>query len=254
MDSPAAPVPAAAQLETVTSRLQSNHPPSPVANCPFVDAIAAVGEFLGTFLFFCTAYIATQAAKNSAAEGTSESVVLLLYISLAFALSLTANVWLFYRVSGGLFNPALTLAFVLLRLMTPAKGALLAASQLLAGIAAAGVAKALVPNYNLAVQTTLGEGVTPVQGFFIEFFLTAELALAVFMIAVEKHRATHMAPLVIGAALGVGHLVGASLTGASMNPARSLGPAVVNLSFASEHWIYCQFSLNVDCEKYTDGF
>lgn len=151
--------------------------------------------------------------------------------------------WLFYRVSGGLFNPALTLAFVALRLMTPAKGLLLAASQLLAGIAAAGVAKALVPDYRLAVRTTLGAGVTPAQGFFIELFLTAELALAVFMIAVEKHRATHLAPLVIGAALGVGHLVSASLTGASMNPARSFGPAVVDADFSGGHWVYCEYYL-----------
>lgn len=201
-------------------------------------AIAAVGEFLGTFLFFLTAYVATQAAKNSAAEGSSQSVTLLLYISLSFALALTANVWLFYRVSGGLFNPALTAAFVGLRLMTPAKGVLLAAAQLLGGVAAAGVAKALVPGHTLAVRTTLAPDVTVAQGFFVEFFLTAELALAVFMIAVEKHRATHLAPLVIGAALGVGHLVGASLTGASMNPARSFGPALVDLDFASEHWIY----------------
>jgi len=194
---------------------------------------------VGTFLFFLTAYVATQAAKNSAADGSSQSVTLLLYISLSFALALTANVWLFYRVSGGLFNPALTAAFVALRLMTPAKGALLAAAQLLAGVAAAGVAKALVPGHALAVRTTLAPDVTVAQGFFVEFFLTAELALAVFMIAVEKHRATHLAPLVIGAALGVGHLVGASLTGASMNPARSFGPALVDLDFASEHWIYC---------------
>lgn len=189
-------------------------------------------------MFFCTAYIATQAAKNATAGSSTESVALLLYISLSFAIPLMVNVWLFYRVSGGLFNPALTLAFVLLRLMSPAKGVLLAVSQLLGGIAAAGVAKALVPGHNLEVQTGLGKGVSSAQGLFIEVFLTAELAMAVFMIAVEKHRATFMAPLVIGGALGIGHLVGVSLTGASMNPARSFGPAVVAADFAGSHWIY----------------
>jgi aquaporin related protein len=124
--------------------------------------------------------MATQAAKNAASS--TESVTLLLYIALSFAVPLMVNVWLFYRVSGGLFNPALTLAFVLLRVMSPAKGALLAVSQLLAGIVAAGVAKALVPGYDLQVQTGLGKGVTSAQGVFIEAVLTAELALAVFMV------------------------------------------------------------------------
>jgi aquaporin related protein len=93
-------------------------------------------------------------------------------------------VWLFYRVSGGLFNPALTLAFVLLRVMTPAKGALLALSQILAGIAAAAVAEALIPG-PLEVQTELGKGVSIAQGVFIELVLTAELSLAVFMVRVQ---------------------------------------------------------------------
>ncbi|KAF8542612.1 aquaporin-like protein [Trichophaea hybrida] len=200
--------------------------------------IAAAGEFLGTFLFFTLAYCATQAAKVAHAQAPDASPIeLLIYISLTFAISLTVNVWLFYRVSGGLFNPALTLAFVLLQKMTPAKGALLALSQLLAGIAAAAVAEALLP-VPLEVQTGLGKGVSTAQGLFIELVLTAELALTVFMIAVEKHKSTFMAPLVIGSALGVGHLVGISFTGASMNPARSFGPAVVAGKFNGDHWIY----------------
>lgn len=48
-----------------------------------------------------------------------------------------------------------------------------------------------------------------------------------------------MAPLVIGSALGLCHLVGVNLSGASVNPARSFGPAVVAGDFKSEHWVYC---------------
>jgi aquaporin related protein len=49
-----------------------------------------------------------------------------------------------------------------------------------------------------------------------------------------------MAPLVIGCALAMGHLVGISFTGASMNPVRSFGPAVVAGKFSGYHWIYCK--------------
>ena len=72
-------------------------------------------------------------------------------------------------------------------------------------------------------------------------FLTSQLVLAVFMLAVEKHKSTFLAPVGIGLTLFSAHLVGVCYTGAGLNPARSLGPEVVVGSFASYHWIYCMF-------------
>lgn len=77
--------------------------------------IAVCGEFTGTFLFLFFALSATQVANSSQppggdAEGlqqtASANVPQLLYISLAFGFSLAVNVWVFFRISGGLFNPA----------------------------------------------------------------------------------------------------------------------------------------------------
>lgn len=133
-------------------------------------------------MFLGTAFCGVQAAKNANSSSAGTSTLLLLYIALTFSVSLTVNAWLFYRVSGGLFNPALTLAFVLLRLMPPIKGVLLVFTQLVAGIVAAGVAKALVPGYRLDVQTGVGPGITSAQAVFIEVILTAELTLAVLMV------------------------------------------------------------------------
>ena len=70
-------------------------------------------------------------------------------------------------------------------------------------------------------------------------FLTAQLVLAVFMLAVEKHKSTFLAPVGIGLTLFVAEIAGVYYTGGSLNPARSFGPDFVTGSFPSYHWIYC---------------
>lgn len=57
-----------------------------------------------------------------------------LYIALSFGFSLAVNAWIFFRVSGGLFNPAVSLGMVLVGALTPLRGALLTISQILGGI------------------------------------------------------------------------------------------------------------------------
>lgn len=88
------------------------------------------------------------------------------------------------------------------------------------------------------VTTTLSAGVNTAQGFFIEAFLTAMLVLSVLFLAAEKHKSTYLAPLGIGLTLLVCHLFGVAWTGCGVNPARSFGPAVVDVSFPGYHWIY----------------
>ncbi|KAF3280765.1 hypothetical protein TWF970_002461 [Orbilia oligospora] len=161
-------------------------------------------------------------------------------------------------------------------------------AQILGGIAAAGVAEGLFPG-PLNAQTTVErmsphtrwnafirrirkktnranvlDGMSNVEGMFLEMFLTAQLIITIFMLAVEvrnriigplpniygafltlfprpqKTKATFLAPLGIGAALFVGHLVGIYYTGASLNPARSFGPAVAAGQFYSDQWVYCK--------------
>ncbi|KAF3197468.1 hypothetical protein TWF191_003500 [Orbilia oligospora] len=110
-------------------------------------------------------------------------------------------------------------------------------AQILGGIAAAGVAEGLFPG-PLNAQTTVEHGMSNVEGMFLEMFLTAQLIITIFMLAVEKTKATFLAPLGIGGALFVGHLVGIYYTGASLNPARSFGPAVAAGQFYSDQWVY----------------
>lgn len=71
------------------------------------NCIAMLGEFVGTFLFLFFAFAGTQVANTpKPAEGATPNTSNLLYASLAFGFSLMVNVWAFYRVTGGLFNPA----------------------------------------------------------------------------------------------------------------------------------------------------
>jgi aquaporin related protein len=78
---------------------------------------------------------------------------------------------------------------------------------MLGGIAASGVVSALFPG-PLIIGVRLGGGTSITQGLFIEMFLTAQLIIVIMMLAVEKHRATFLAPLGIGLSLFIAHLAG----------------------------------------------
>ncbi|KAF2000739.1 aquaporin-like protein [Amniculicola lignicola CBS 123094] len=200
--------------------------------------ISMLGEFVGTYLFLFFAFAGTQVANTPPSEADAPpSASALLYISLAFGFSLAVNVWIFFRISGGLFNPAVTVALALVGAIEWLKASLLILSQVLGGIAAAGIVSALLPG-PLAVRTSLNPDTSVVRGLFIETLLTSELIFAIFMLAAEKHKATFLAPIGIGLALFIAELAGVYFTGGSLNPARSFGPDVVLATFDSYHWIY----------------
>ncbi|ELQ37760.1 aquaporin-2 [Pyricularia oryzae Y34] len=202
---------------------------------------AALAELVGTFLFLFFAFSAAGVANAVPPEFSDgiavPNIAALLYISFAFGISLMVNVFAFYRISGGQFNPAVSTALCLVGAIPPLRAGFCIVGQIVGGIIAAAAVDGLYPTF-LNVETTLGSGVSPAQGVFIEMFLTTQLILVILLLAVEKHRLTYLAPLGIGFALFVTHLAGVYFTGASLNPARSLGPAVINRSFPSYHWIY----------------
>jgi len=198
--------------------------------------VAMSGEFVGTYMFLFFAFAATQIA-NTITPPTQPNLNQLMFISLAFGFSLAVTAWVFYRISGGLFNPAVTLGMVITGTLPALRGALLFPPQILGGMCAAAVVSVLFPG-TLAVETTLTNGTSIAQGLFIEMFLTAELVFTVLMLAAEKSKATFIAPVGIGLALFVSELAGVFFTGGSLNPARSFGPCVVNRNFQGHHWIY----------------
>ncbi|GAA6023104.1 hypothetical protein JCM10207_007721 [Rhodosporidiobolus poonsookiae] len=212
--------------------------------------IAMVGEYVGTTLFMIFALGGTNVANipstsvtGETQAGQSGSIAAaantsnLLYIALSFGFSLAVNAWIFFRVSGGLFNPAVSLGMTLVGALTPLRAALLTVAQILGGITGSAIIQALLPG-TLNVRTLLSPGTSIVRGLFIEMFLTAMLMITILLLAAEKHKATFLAPIGIGLALFVAELLGVYYTGGSLNPARSFGPAVVLTSFSGYHWIY----------------
>lgn len=175
--------------------------------------VAMCGEFIGTFLFLFFAFSGTQVANTQAKPQTSTTVAQasnpaqLLYISLCFGFSLAVNAWVFFRISGGLFNPAVTLGMCLVGALPYIRGVLLAVSQILGAISAAAVVSVLFPG-PLDVRTALRIGTSITQGLFIEMFLTAQLVFTIFMLAAEKHKATFIAPVGIGLSLFIAELTG----------------------------------------------
>ncbi|KAI1753269.1 aquaporin-like protein [Xylaria castorea] len=203
--------------------------------------VAAVGEFVGTFMFLLFAFGGTNAVNSAPNQGQPEDLsanaARLLFISLCFGVSLIVNAWVFYRITGGLFNPAVTIGLMAIGAVGLVRGVIVIISQLVGGIAAASVISGLLPG-GLYVSTTLGGNTSVVQGFFIELFLTAQLVFTILMLAVEKHRGTFMAPVGIGLSLFITQMMGVYYTGGSVNPARSFGPAVATGTFPTYHWIY----------------
>ncbi|KAI1746142.1 aquaporin-like protein [Xylaria scruposa] len=203
--------------------------------------VAAVGEFVGTFMFLLFAFGGTNAVNSAPDQGQpkdlSANAARLLFISLCFGISLMVNAWVFYRITGGLFNPAVTIGLMSIGAVGLVRGVIVIISQLVGSIAAASVISGLLPG-GLYVSTTLGGNTSVVQGFFIELFLTAQLVFTILMLAVEKHRGTFMAPVGIGLSLFITQMMGVYYTGGSVNPARSFGPAVATGSFPTYHWIY----------------
>ncbi|PON22863.1 hypothetical protein TGAM01_v208343 [Trichoderma gamsii] len=198
-----------------------------------------VGEFCGTFMFLLLSFMGAQVAldNNPATDGQKLDPATLLYIASSFGTALAVNVWVFYRVTGGMFNPAVTLGLVLVGAVKPFRALIIVPTQIVAGIAAAAAVSALLPGH-LDVTNSLGSGTNTAQGLFIEMFLTAQLVLTVYFLAVEKHRATFLAPVGIGVSVFIAHLAGTNFTGTGINPARSFGPAVVTGRFRGYHWIY----------------
>ena len=201
------------------------------------SAPALIAEAIGTFLFFFVGAGSIVLGDYLAATGGSGPG--LLGVALAHGLALAALVSAFGAVSGGHFNPVVTLAVWIMGKIEPMRAAAYVVAQLVGALAAGFALKfafADVWQASAIGTPALGAGVSPLAGIAIEAVLTALLVFAVIGTAVDA-RAPKIGGLAIGLAVAADILMGGPLTGAAMNPARWFGPAVAAGAF-DNWWVW----------------
>lgn len=114
------------------------------------DLAAAAFEFVGTTFWLLIGLGGIQTAQDSTGYASS-SISFAFYVSACMGLSLLAAAWLFYRVTGGLFNPNISLALLIVGAIGPVRFVLYCVAQLLGAIAAAALVDGLLPG-PLAVE------------------------------------------------------------------------------------------------------
>ena len=185
-------------------------------------------ELLGSFLFFSIGYLSVAAFGAAGASG-------LLVVPFSFGLGLLAAIFAFGHISGGHFNPAVTVAMVLDGRTTPVEAVGYIVSQVIGAIAAGALVVVAVNQDAVAAGVTKpGGGVTDIGALIIETVATAGF---IAVILASTRRTPALAALAIPLTLVAIHFATASLTGASVNPARSLGSALMGADLTAI-WIY----------------
>jgi aquaporin Z len=189
-----------------------------------------LAELLGTFLFLTIGYasVANFGAADPAVPG-------LLVVPFSFGFGLLAAIYAFGHVSGGHYNPAVTIAMLVDRRMTPTEAGAYIVAQLIGAIGAASVILITISQDAVAAGITKpGPGVSDVSALILE---TAFTAFFVIVILTVTKRSLDVAAIVIPLTLVAIHFALAVLTGSSVNPARSVGSAVVGGDLTGL-WIY----------------
>ena len=187
-----------------------------------------LAELLGTFLFLTIGYASVAAFGAAGVPG-------LLVVPFAFPLGLLAAIFAFGHISGGHFNPAVTIAMVIDKRTSTMDAAGYIVAQAIGAIGAAALVLVVAGQAAVAAGVTKpGGGVTDIGALILEIFLTAGF---VVVILTSTKRAPLLAPLAIPLTLVAIHFAAAPLSGASVNPVRSLGSALVGGDLTGL-WIY----------------
>ncbi len=200
---------------------------------------SAAAEFIATFLFIFIGAGAVVSLGIFSSEGGGALGGNLVAIAMAHGLAIAILVSATANLSGGHINPAVSVAAALTRKISPTRGGLYVIAQVVGAILGALLLKTVIPD---SLEGGLGShAIMPdmgaMGGLIVEVVLTFVLVFVIFATAVDPKGPKHLAPFAIGGAVLVIHLVAVPLTGASVNPARTIGPALAAGQWA-DHWVY----------------
>ncbi len=186
-------------------------------------------EFLGTFL------LVFAGPGAVIVDGVSGGGVGSLGIGLSFGLAVMAAIYAVGHLSGAHINPAVTVAFALTRHFPWSLVPAYVASQLLGACAASSAHLALFSDVaNLGATVPSG---TPLQAALLELILTLLLMFVVSAVATDVRAVGQSAAIAIGGYVALAATFAGPIAGASMNPARSFGPALLSGTWTA-HWTY----------------
>jgi aquaporin Z len=189
----------------------------------------AVSEIIGTFaLVFC----GTGAIIIDKVSGGAVSHV---GVAITFGLIVMAMIYGFGEISGAHLNPAVSIAFTIARRLPIKELGPYLASQVTGAFLASFTLKLLFPTDEL-LGTTLPAG-TAAQSFVLELLLTFFLMLVIIQVATGPKEQGLFAGIAIGSVILLEAMFAGPISGASMNPARSLAPAIVS-GHTESLWVY----------------
>jgi aquaporin TIP len=202
---------------------------------------AVLAELIATLLFVFLGAGSVVVVTGVLAKSPASEPAALIAIALAHGFAIALLVAATASISGGHINPAVTFGAVLGGKMKLTRGVLYVGAQLVGAVVGALlVDAAIVASFEgnlgahaLNLQVVDGEG----GAVLVEAILTFVLVFVVFATAIDARGPSGIAPIAIGLAVLVDHFVGVPLTGASMNPARTFGPALAADAW-DHHWVY----------------
>ena len=206
-----------------------------------VNPRAFLAEAIATYgLVFFGPLSVILAVSAFGEELTTQSV---LFIALGHGGAIALMVYAFGHISGAHINPAVTIPMMITKKIGIADRIGYIIFQLIGAVAAAGTLWVILPELGAKVNFATQAGPSELlngsigSAFAVEAILTFFLVMVVFMTAVHKKASPGLHGFSIGGMIFLIHLVGVPLTGASVNPTRTFGPALIS-GFWEFHWLY----------------